>query len=75
MRLVAKGLVGEVLEDRFGGNVRRMSVAADVSTQAIYEALTRGYFVAGAPAMNLARHLYPHSSARQLATARRLLDL
>jgi hypothetical protein len=75
MRPVAKGPIAEVLEKRFGGNVRRMSVVADTSTEAIYKASARGHFAAGAPAMNLARYLYPRSPARQLAEARRLLGL
>lgn len=57
------------------GSVRKVAVAADVTTEGVYLARARGKFLQAAPVLRLAAALFPDDPVRQLAAAKRLAGL
>jgi hypothetical protein len=57
------------------GSARKVAVAADCSAESVYLAKQRGHFTAAAPALTLAKALFPDDPVQQLAAARRLAGL
>jgi hypothetical protein len=57
------------------GSVRRVAVAADVTTEAVYQARVRGRFLQAAAVLRLAIALHPSDPASQIAAAKKLAGL